>query len=217
MPLRDRGRRPSGGSLARASGQCADAVVRSAQAPAVDSREDRVEHSRRTPTRAATVTRAPRIVIDLAGSRDAGTIAAMSRDFIEHGLGWSWRERRVVRQISRSDACVIVARDRAAIRGFAIMRLLDRYARLDLFAVDPSHRRLGIGTRLVHWLEESVRTAGVGFVHLEVRERNGGGRAFYRALGYQELVSVPGYYGGVEAAVRMYRDIRLRQRDVAPR
>ncbi len=149
------------------------------------------------------------ISIDLASTRDAARIALMSRDLIESGLGWSWRAGRVARQIARRDATVLVARDQHGVCGFAVMRLLDEYARLDLLAVAPSRQRAGIGSRLLQWLEDGARTAGAGLVHLEVRETNAPARAFYRAVGYLELVRIPGYYGGRESAVRMYHDLRV--------
>ncbi len=152
------------------------------------------------------------ISIDLASTRDANRIALMSRDLIESGLGWSWRAQRVARQIARRDATVLVARDRYALCGFAVMRLLDEYARLDLLAVTPHRQRSGIGSRLLHRLEDCARTAGTGLMHLEVRETNMPARAFYRAVGYLELVRLPGYYCGRESAVRMYRDLRVARR-----
>ncbi len=152
------------------------------------------------------------ISIDLASNRDADRIALMSRDLIEAGLGWSWRAKRVARQIARRDATVLVARDRNAVCGFAVMRLLEEYARLDLLAVAPGRQRSGIGSRLLRWLEGCARTGGAGLMHLEVRETNAPARAFYLAVGYLELVRIPGYYGGRESAVRMYRDLRVPRR-----
>ena len=43
---------------------------------------------------------------------------------------------------------------------------------------------------------------------LELRANNYGARAFYRLLGFQEGAYIPGYYRGIETALRMSRDIR---------
>ena len=51
--------------------------------------------------------------------------------------------------------------------------------------------------------------AGTFIVGLELRAQNQAARAFYRSLGYRELGSIPGYYQGIEAAIRMERDVRV--------
>jgi ribosomal-protein-alanine N-acetyltransferase len=89
------------------------------------------------------------------------------------------------------------------------MRYADDVAHLNLLAVDPSHRRRGVGRRLVRWLEETALTAGTFTIGLELRAENLGARAFYATLGYRELARIPGYYQGVEAAIRMQRDLRI--------
>lgn len=94
--------------------------------------------------------------------------------------------------------------------GFAIMRFLEESAHLNLLAVDARYQRLGIGRRLMEWLEQSARVAGTFVISLEVRFNNQGARAFYRRLGYTELARIPRYYAGREAAMRMSRDLRLR-------
>jgi ribosomal-protein-alanine N-acetyltransferase len=101
-----------------------------------------------------------------------------------------------------------VACDRGRIAGFAIMEFGDERAHLVLLAVRPTHRRMGIGRRLVHWLVESARVAGMASLHLELRTGNEAARGFYRAMGFDETIVVPGYYRGREAALRMIRVLR---------
>ena len=60
---------------------------------------------------------------------------------------------------------------------------------------------------MMTWLEEAALTAGITTVSLELRSNNYAARAFYRLLGYKELSYIPGYYRGVETAVKMSRDI----------
>ena len=147
--------------------------------------------------------------ITLARPADARRIAIMSREFVEGGLPvWSWDESRVARHLRNRDSLVLIARVETRIVGFAIMHFNESSAHLNLLAVEPFHRRQGIGRRLVEWLESSARVAGTFVVSLEVRATNRAARAFYRKLGYQELVCLPRYYSGREAAVRMSRDLR---------
>jgi ribosomal-protein-alanine N-acetyltransferase len=92
--------------------------------------------------------------------------------------------------------------------GFGIMKYDDDEAHLLLLAVQMAWARQGIGTALVGWLERSASIAGVARVHLEARASNASARAFYQRLGYRETQSLPGYYQGREACVRMVRDLR---------
>ena len=139
---------------------------------------------------------------------DVDTIARMSRDLVEDGLGWAWTPRRVAASVRRRDALVVVARDeREDVAGFGIMRYGDDDAHLDLLAVRPDRRRRGLGRALVAWLEEPALVAGITAVFLEVRESNRGGRAFYERLGFRTLGRLARYYQGREAALRMGREL----------
>jgi len=147
--------------------------------------------------------------IRLARPRDAHEVAVMSRCLIEVGLrGWAWHPARVARAMRFRDGCVIVAEVRQRIAGFAIMEFGDTSAHLSLLAVKHSEQRRGIGRSMMDWLEESALTAGIRTVTLELRLNNFGARCFYGMLGYKETAQVPGYYRGIETAVRMTRDIR---------
>ena len=163
----------------------------------------------------------PRAVgIRLAEPRDAQPIALMSRDFIEAGLGWKYDAARVMRAIRDRETLAVVACDaksapagRGAINGFGIMEFGDERAHLVLLAVRPSHRRTGIGQKMLEWMMDSARCAGIASIHLEPRAGNDDARRFYRAMGFYETVLVPGYYRGgegrKEGALRMLRVLRV--------
>jgi ribosomal protein S18 acetylase RimI-like enzyme len=170
------------------------------------------------------------ITIRPAEPRDAQAISAMSRDFIESGLGWKYDAARVLRAMRDKETLAVVACEGGkaqargagagsvansvanSVAGFAIMEFGDERAHLVLLAVRPSHRRLGIGQRLLDWLLESARVAGMASIHLELRASNDAARRFYRAMGFYETVLVPGYYrsgeGKKEGALRMLRVLR---------
>jgi ribosomal protein S18 acetylase RimI-like enzyme len=139
---------------------------------------------------------------------DVALLAAMSHELIEAGLKPSWGARRIGWHVRDPDSVVLTARFGLTLAGFAIMRYADEAAHLNLLAVAPAHRRRGIARRLVFWLEETALTAGSFVVGLELRAGNEAARAFYRTLGYHELARIPGYYQGVESAIRMVRDVR---------
>jgi len=139
----------------------------------------------------------------LATRADARAIAEMSREYIEHGLGWSWTEARVDHAIVDPDINVAVVRDGAAILAFGIMSYRRDAAHLLLFAVRNTHRRRGIGSRVLTWLEQVARDAGIRSIEVECRRDNDAARNFYGEQGYHERVITPRYYRGVEDAVRL--------------
>lgn len=145
--------------------------------------------------------------IRLGTRADAADIAAMSRDLIEHGLGWRWTPDRVVARILDPDTSVPVLRVADSLRGFGIMRYKQDEGHLLLLAVHASHRRRGIGAALMSWLEATALTAGIGLVYLEARAGSSAARAFYRTLGYREIKRVRGYYRGEEDCVRLGKDL----------
>jgi ribosomal-protein-alanine N-acetyltransferase len=139
---------------------------------------------------------------------DAARLATMSHEFVEAGLRPAWDAARIGWHVRHEDSVVLTACSAGMLAGFAIMRYGEERAHLNLLAVVPWHRRRGVARRLVGWLEETALTAGTFRITLELRERNLEGRAFYASLGYRELRQIPGYYQGVEAALRMERDVR---------
>jgi len=146
--------------------------------------------------------------IRMAQPRDAGHIAAMSRDFIEDGLGWRWTPSRIAACLrNQASMNVVVAEADGKLVGFGIMQYRDLEAHLMLFGVLPEARRRGIGSRLLRWLEEVALVAGIELIFLEARTSNATARTFYRANGYRELTVLRRYYSGREDAVRIGKDL----------
>ena len=140
---------------------------------------------------------------------DAPTLARMARDYIEDGLRWTWRPRRIQRAVLDRNTTVLVAEAPRGwgteIAGFAIMRFEVENAHLSLLAVHPFYRRRRIARDLLERLETSARATGVDEIRLEVRTGNEAALEFYRQLGYRATTRLPGYYGGRESAFRMAR------------
>lgn len=72
-------------------------------------------------------------------------------------------------------------------------------------AVDPRHRRRGIGTRLIG---EAVVNSTGGFIWAEVRESNTGAQAFYEKLGFRKQGIIPQYYWSEDAYIMVRRPPR---------
>jgi ribosomal-protein-alanine N-acetyltransferase len=145
--------------------------------------------------------------IRLAPLDDAPRIGEMSRDLIEHGLGWRWTPSSIRQCICNSATNVAVAPSDNGIAGFAVMQYKDDEAHLVLLGVDPTQRRRGVASALMAWHETAALTAGIGAIYIEARANNAGTRAFYAKLGYREVQLVRGYYQGVEDAVRLAKDL----------
>lgn len=152
---------------------------------------------------------AQQLTIELAVPDDACQCALLSRDLVEHGLGWSWTAPRILRQIQSPDALVAAARVDSELVGFAIMYFAAQHGHLNLLAVQSQNQRRGVGGSLIRWLEESALMAGISDIYLEVRAQNMAARNFYRALGYVEFEEIRGYYNRTETAIRMVHDLRV--------
>jgi ribosomal-protein-alanine N-acetyltransferase len=144
----------------------------------------------------------------LARAPDAAAMAQMSRDLIETGLGWSYDAPKVARLIANPDNLALVACDAQGLAGFAVMLFGDERAHLVLLAVQPRCQRQGVARRLLSWLLDSARVAGIAELSLELRAGNGGACAFYRAMGFVDAGLLPGYYRQREPALRMQRVLR---------
>ena len=125
----------------------------------------------------------------LARRSDAPTLAAMSRDLIETGLGWHYRTERIGQLLGNADTVSLVACENACAAGFAIMTLGEERAHLVLLAVRADYHRRGIGRRLTQWLVETAVTAGITTLHVELRAQNKAAYLFYRALGFRANAS----------------------------
>ena len=145
--------------------------------------------------------------IRLALVLDAPMIAEMSRDYVEYGLGWSWTAARVLAAVNNQATNVAVMEATAiagfGITGFGIMHYGDDSAHLALLAVRPALQRRGLGTRLLDWLEQPARVAGIECIRLEARADNPTAIAFYRRQGFREAGRITGYYRGTVDAVRL--------------
>jgi [ribosomal protein S18]-alanine N-acetyltransferase len=150
--------------------------------------------------------------LEFANRVDAPAIAAMSRDLIEAGLGWEYREDRVARLISDPEAATVVARAGTRLAGFAVMSFGAERAHLVLLAVRPAYQRRGLARCMVEWQVESAKVAGMISIHVELRAVNGAARALYESCGFAESLRVPRYYRGKETAIRMLRVLRVPER-----
>jgi ribosomal-protein-alanine N-acetyltransferase len=145
------------------------------------------------------------VAVRLARLNDAAHIAAMSRDYIEHGLPWTWTAGRVEAAIGDPDTNVVVVGDRGAITAFGIMSYPNDDAHLLLFAVCRSQQRRGVGSAILRWLEEAASAAGAKRIRVECRRDNLAARNFYCEHGYAELRLTPRFYRGLKDGIHLVK------------
>jgi GNAT superfamily N-acetyltransferase len=150
------------------------------------------------------------VAVRLATLSDAAEIAAMSRDYIEQGLPWTWTVERVANSIRDPETNVVVAGENGGITGFGIMFYASDDAHLLLFAVRLAHRRRGVGSAILRWLEDVARAAGANRIRVECTRENSVGRNFYCEHGYHELDISKKMYRGLKDGVHLEKWFRER-------
>ena len=149
------------------------------------------------------------VTVEFAAPSDAVEMAELSRKYIEYDLGWHYTPKRIKELLKESEKNVVVARKDEKLVGFGIMTYADQNANLDLLAVKLRYRRRGVGIRIVTWLEDVARTAGISNVYVQVRKVNRGAIKFYSKCGFQVIDELSGYYRATETAVIMCKSIGL--------
>lgn len=99
----------------------------------------------------------------------------------------------------------VVATIQGQLVGYVLGYVESGEGEIDSIAVDPDFQEIGVGRRLLVIIEESFRTAGVEYCHLQVRERNTNALEFYRGNGFRSEKLLNGYYSDGENAFELRR------------
>ncbi len=124
-----------------------------------------------------------------------------------------WSVTMLKRILSMPGAGGLVVRNghEDPVLGFALSRLAGDECELLSLAVDPGHRRLGIGRMLLVASIAAATAADSHALFLEVAEDNGPARALYASHGFVPVGRRPDYYrlrdGSFAAALTMRRDL----------
>ncbi|GAB2509276.1 ribosomal protein S18-alanine N-acetyltransferase [Paramicrobacterium agarici] len=115
-----------------------------------------------------------------------------------------WSSESMLREIESEHTTylVIVDDDRVVGYGGVLAPSGSTDADIQTIAVDPSHRRGGLGRELMTRLIARAASTGAKAVFLEVRADNPGAQQLYQSLGFVVLGVRPRYYkGGIDAVV----------------
>ncbi len=107
-------------------------------------------------------------------------------------LPWTWEQ--LMSQLPDDSHEFLAAEEEGSVLGYVgMMTVLDE-GYISNVAVDPAHRRCGIGDLLIAELLERAQIRELSFVTLEVREHNAPAIALYRKHGFAPVGLRKNYY-----------------------
>jgi ribosomal-protein-alanine acetyltransferase len=110
----------------------------------------------------------------------------------------AFTKQQIAQLLQNSNSISLVAKENGNIIGFIIGALsmedgiVGHVLTID---VSPSHRRKGVGLKLLQEMEKIFRDRGAKVCRLEVREDNVAAISLYRKLGYRKVGMLKHYYG----------------------
>jgi [ribosomal protein S18]-alanine N-acetyltransferase len=93
-----------------------------------------------------------------------------------------------------SGQIVLIAEINGRIYGFLVARVTGDEAEILNMAVDPAHRRKGIGSTLLSAATSAAQAQYAKNIYLEVRESNSAAISFYRRHGFEKTAERREYY-----------------------
>ena len=122
--------------------------------------------------------------------RDMSEVVAIERESFE----FPWSEEDFTRCLRQRNCIGMVAEMADSVVAFMIYELHRTKLHMLNFAVLRSHRRLGIGTRMMQKLVAKLAPDRRGRIILEVRETNLPAQLFFRALGFRATTVLKDFY-----------------------
>ncbi|WP_267395830.1 MULTISPECIES: ribosomal protein S18-alanine N-acetyltransferase [unclassified Sphingomonas] len=135
------------------------------------------------------------ILLRPGDARDIGIVEALMLAAFDPRFGEAWTRNQCLGVMAMPGVRVTLAQIDDEPAGFAMVRSVADEAELLLLAVDPRHRRRGIGTALLRGVIAEAKATGIADLHLEVRSSNEA-VALYKAQGFEKVGERRGYYRG---------------------
>jgi ribosomal-protein-alanine N-acetyltransferase len=135
------------------------------------------------------------ILLRPGDARDIGIVEALMLAAFDPRFGEAWTRNQCLGVMAMPGVRVTLAQIDDEPAGFAMVRSVADEAELLLLAVDPRHRRRGIGTALLRGVIAEAQATGIADLHLEVRSSNEA-VALYKAQGFEKVGERRGYYRG---------------------
>jgi ribosomal-protein-alanine N-acetyltransferase len=134
------------------------------------------------------------------GADDLDAVVTVMAAAFDPRFGEAWTRSQCAGILSMPGVRLTIARnDGAVVAGFSLSRTVADEAELLLIAVEPAHRRRGIGQLLLDHFLDIARGAGATKVHLEVRDGNPA-IGMYRRSGFIPAGRRRKYYRGKDGS-----------------
>jgi ribosomal-protein-alanine N-acetyltransferase len=122
--------------------------------------------------------------------RDMPNILAIEK----RAFDFPWDEADFKTALKRRSCIGMVAEEHEAIVGYFVYDLCDGFIHVLNLAVDPTHARRGIGTKLITRLIEKISQQRRTRICMEVRESNLGAQLFLKNQGFVAQCIVKNHY-----------------------
>lgn len=106
----------------------------------------------------------------------------------------AWSEKDIFSYVCSEDGIAFTALEGGEPIAYVIGRLIAPEGEIYRIAVTESHRKRGVGYRLLSFALKSERGRGLETTFLEVRSKNEAAIALYRAYGFSECGKRKNYY-----------------------
>lgn len=116
---------------------------------------------------------------------DEAAVAALWQRVFPGSPAWNLPEADIRRKLAVQRELFLVALSENDLVGTAMGGYDGHRGWIYYLGVHPAHRGAGIGTRLVHAIEDGLARLGCPKLNLQVRADNARVVAFYKKLGYQ--------------------------------
>ncbi len=135
--------------------------------------------------------------LHVADIGDVDAIMTIMTAAFDPVYGEAWTAGQVASLFALPAMRVVLAHSDGAARGFYAARCAGPESELLLLAVDPAHRRAGLGrSLLLDWIAWATRS-GCDMAFLEMRSNNPA-LALYEQQGFQQTGLRPNYYLGTD-------------------
>jgi ribosomal-protein-alanine N-acetyltransferase len=147
----------------------------------------------------------PRITLRPYAPEDFETLYEIDQSCYPPSIAYSRPELRAYLNLPGADCLVAIIRRKPV--GFCISAHKDTRGHIITIDVLESHRRDGIGSRLLNAVEIRLEKSGVHEIHLETATENDSAIAFWQKHGYRTRGIWKDYYPGGRDAYAMIKSI----------
>lgn len=156
--------------------------------------------------------------IRLATLADVSALTIIEAQSFPHDALSARSFRRFIK-LGEAEVWVIENPQTKTVQGYAIMlyRQATKLARLYSFAIDPVHRRYGIGSRLLNFMENLAQQAHSLFMRLEVKADDHESHAFFQQRGYSEVGLKTDYFDDHSDARVLQKQLHFYDSERLPR